>query len=486
MSGEYSVVLRGGLGPDGARVVTLDVRAGDGRRIVCAGQRGDTVDVFLYELSRGPPRTADVEPREFRRGDIIMRRGGERGRMATEMRHSGRWRGHAGNARHGTAVAALVLALSLTLTPAELRAQEAEAPGGPTDGEKVPTATCPDTVTQAAGVWIVGRVTDASSGVVLPGGTVELTWKEGGRVQEISTSVRGDGVYHFCNAPAGMHLTLRAVVAGRSGGMKAVDVPSGELAIREDLSIVLSDDAQGRVVGQIVDKGSGRGIEAATVRLEPGGMEAVTSHDGRFAVSGVPVGEYELQMRHVAYGSHTATVSVREDRTADVSMRVPERAVEMEPLEVEVTVRQRYRSLERRGFYERMNTAQAHGGRFLPPELIERRQAGKLSHLLQTVPGVETYRTCGGTACPVIPAIRGCRTPGTTGTKGVPAIFVDGVRFRLDIGGSLGKGIDELSANNVRAMEIYRSGAQMPAQFQDLENHCAIVIWTKSGPDRNR
>lgn len=394
-------------------------------------------------------------------------------------------RQHRVGGRRSLAVCGLVFALGL-LGGTAGAAQEGQArtAEGAADGAKDPTATCPDTVTRAAGVWIVGRVADTGSGVALPGATVELTWQEDGELRAISTEVGPDGVYRFCDASPGTHLTLNATVAGRSGGMQAVDVPADQPAIRRDLDVPLSDGSEGRVVGRIVDVETGRGVESATVTVESGGVQAVTGYDGRFALSGVSVGDRQLRVEHVAYGEHTATVEVQEDRTADVEIRVAERAVEMEPIDVEVTVEQRYRTLERRGFYERMHWADAHGGEFLPPELIERRQAGKLSQLLTTVPRVETYRTCPGTACPVLPRIRGCGNPGRTGPRGQPAIFVDGVRYRLDIGGNMGKGIDELSVSNVRAMEIYRSPSETPARFHDLEHHCAIVIWTKSGPDQ--
>lgn len=395
-------------------------------------------------------------------------------------------RRHRAAGRRSLVACGLALALGLLAGPQGLAAQEEQArtSGIAPEGANAPTATCPDTVTREAGVWIVGRVADAGSDVALPGATVELTWREGEELRAISTEVGPDGVYRFCNASSGTHLTLRATVADRSGGMQAVDVPEDQPAIRRDLDVLLSGGSQGRVVGRIVDVETGRGVESATVTLEAGGVEAVTSYDGRFSITGVPVGDRELRVEHVAYGEHTATVEVLEDRTADVEIRVAESAVEMDPIDVEVTVEQRYRTLERRGFYERMHWAEAHGGEFLPPELIERRQAGKMSQLLTTIPRVETYRPCPMMSCPVIPRIRGCGQPGEIGSRGQPAIFVDGVRYRMNLGGSMGKGIDELSVGNVRAMEIYRGPSETPARFHDMEHHCAIVIWTKAGPDQ--
>jgi hypothetical protein len=232
--------------------------------------------------------------------------------------------------------------------------------------------------------------------------------------------------------------------------------------------VALSDAESGRIVGRIVDSGNGRGVEAATVRLEPLGFEIVTRYDGRFTLQDVPAGDYTLHLRHLAYGEHETEVTVEPDRTVEMEMAVSEEPVELEPLEV--TVRQRYRPLETRGYYERMHWAEVHGGEFLTPEMIERRRPARLSHLVEHVPGVTLNNRCQGSVCGLWPEIRTC---------GNPTIFLDGVvpsprSVRL---------LDEIPMPDVRAVEVYLGPSQLPMEFAKPRTRCAIVVWTKKGPD---
>lgn len=336
-----------------------------------------------------------------------------------------------------------------------------------------PSADCPSEVGPDAAVWVTGVVRDAGSEVVLPGAEVTLTWEGPDGLRTVSTATDASGVYRFCHLRSGERVTLQVAVAGRVGEAVPLDVPSGETAIRQHIAVLLSGAAQSRVVGRIVDGETGRGVEAATVRVDPAGMETVSRHDGGFRISGVPVGEHELVLHHVAYGRDTFSVEVVEGRTADVEIRVRQQAVQMQPLEVEVKVVQRYRTLERRGFYDRIHTAQAHGGVFLTPELIERRNPARLSHLLSQVPRVRLRKRCRGSVCGYWPDV---------GTCGQPTIFLDGSRFRIQ--GV--KGIDELPMPDVRAVEIYMGPAELPMEFSSPGARCAIAVWTKMGPDRRR
>lgn len=332
-----------------------------------------------------------------------------------------------------------------------------------------PSANCPDAVTSDAGIWIVGQVRDPGSEVPLPGAEVEVTWREAGELRRATTEAGPAGDYRFCGIPPELHLTVSASAVGRAGGMHAVDTRAGEPVVRQDLAVVLADAERGRIVGRVVDRGNRRGVEAATVRLEPPGLEVATRYDGRFTLQDVPAGDHTLHLTHLAYGEHETEVTVEPDRTVEVEMAVSEEPVELEPLEV--TVRHRYRPLERRGYYERMHWAEAHGGVFLTPEIIERRKPSKLSHLLGHVPMVALNRICSGGACGNQVVIRGC------GVGGRPAVFLDGIEYDFARGSV--RGIDEIPMQDIRAVEVYRSPGEIPGEFYTTSAHCAVVLWTK-------
>lgn len=361
-------------------------------------------------------------------------------------------------------------ALAGGLAVAAAISSSALAPTAVTAQAVAPAADCPDAVTSDAGIWIVGQVRDPGSEVPLPGAEVEVAWREAGELRRATTEVDPAGEYRFCGIPPDLHLTVSASAVGRAGGMHAVDTRAGEPVVRQDLAVVLADAERGRIVGRIVDRGNGRGVEAATVRLEPPGLEVVTRYDGRFTLQDVPAGDHTLHLRHVAYGEHQAEVTVEPDRIVEVEMAVSEEPVELEPLEVRV--RHRYRPLERRGYYERMHWAKARGGEFLTPEMIERRRPARLSHLVEHVPRVTLDNRCRGSVCGLWPEIRACSAQ--------PTIFLDGVEFPL----RSVRGLDEIPMQDVRAVEVYLSPSQLPMEFANPRTRCAIVVWTKKGPDR--
>lgn len=363
-------------------------------------------------------------------------------------------------------VAALVAASVATaslLAPSISAAQETMRPTAAV------TAECPETVSESSGTWIVGTVRDAASDVLMPGARVTLAWEEDGQLERLSTAASRTGEYRFCGVPPGLHLTLRAEAAGRQGGMYPVDTRAGQPVVRQDLEFALTETGRGSVVGRVVDRSSGRGVEAATLRLEPLGRAVTTRYDGRFVLEGLPAGDYTFQIRHVAYGEHETDVTVPAWETVELEMVVSEEAVEMEPLEV--TVSHRYRRLERRGFYERMHWADAHGGEFITPKIIEQRKPARLSHLLSHVPRVNLVNRCQGSVCGFWPRIRPC---------GSPTIFLDGTRFRV----RSVRGIDEIPMGDVRAVEIYMGPSELPMEFSSPTTRCAIAVWTKMGPDR--
>lgn len=395
----------------------------------------------------------------------------------------GAWR-----ARAATAVGLALLAFGA----GSLAAQEGAGAAGPRAG-----ADCGPEMSAREAVWIVGTVQDAGAEVRLPGAGVTMTWQAEEGVRTRSTATDGEGVYRFCGLQPGVRVTLRATVADRSGVSVPLEVPAGETTVRQDLGVLLSEGEDGRIMGRVIDRETGAGVEAARVRLAPNGPDAVTDRQGRFVLQAVPSGERALELRHVAYGEHETEVEVQEGRTADVTIAVSETPVEMEALEV--TVRQRENYLERRGFYERQRWADARGGLYLTPEDLERRQAGRLSHVVGAAQGVKMQQICTGGTCGAVPYI--ARVPITfpddpcrTGA----VVYVDGVKTSLwdrctragqqcPVKGYQvrGKGLDDITMSDVSAVEIYRGASELPAEFGGSDARCGVIaIWTKMGPDR--
>lgn len=99
----------------------------------------------------------------------------------------------------------------------------------------------------------------------------------------------------------------------------------------------------GVVTGRLQDAGSGQPIEDAEVELLGLGVRSVTDSLGAFRMEGVAPGVHTLQVRHIQYGVHLHDVDVPETGVA-LELRLSPRALELEPLEVEVTGRPRTES----------------------------------------------------------------------------------------------------------------------------------------------
>lgn len=90
------------------------------------------------------------------------------------------------------------------------------------------------------------------------------------------------------------------------------------------------------IAGVVVDIETGAPVSGAVISIRGTGLSEVTDAAGRFRVAGVPVGPRELVLRHVAYGEQTETLTVGESGPLDFRIRISTRAIELEPLEVEV------------------------------------------------------------------------------------------------------------------------------------------------------
>jgi hypothetical protein len=90
------------------------------------------------------------------------------------------------------------------------------------------------------------------------------------------------------------------------------------------------------VSGVVVDAESGAPVSDALVMIRGTGLSVVTDSEGRFEVSGVPLGSLELVLRHIAYGEHAELLVVGASGSLDLRIRASSRAIELEPLDVEV------------------------------------------------------------------------------------------------------------------------------------------------------
>ncbi len=180
-------------------------------------------------------------------------------------------------------------------------------------------------------------------------------------------------------------------------------------------------------------------------------------------------------------------------------------AVSLDPVEIRGELTQRYLNFV--GFFERQKSDFGH---FITRDDIERRRGNRITDLLATVPGVRMVPT-GDQFGRLSLQLRG----GSLARGGLcsPRIFVDGLIFSRGDSRQIGAddwgnpeplfeespeesvedwdlGIDAIAhPSSIAAIEIYRSGAQIPVKFggTSIQTQCGVIlIWTRVGQIRQQ
>lgn len=164
-----------------------------------------------------------------------------------------------------------------------------------------------------------------------------------------------------------------------------------------------------------------------------------------------------MNVRRLGFTPRDTTVQIAENfDQADVRIVLASAAAELSPTEV---LAERESDVRLHSFY----TRQAHNkyGSYIDPATIERRHPIFTSELLRFVPGVKVQPSVGsGNRV----TIRGC----------APVVWIDGAKLQdaqLD---------DVAQAQDVAAIEVYRSFSGLPSEYFDRSANCGtIIVWTK-------
>lgn len=231
-----------------------------------------------------------------------------------------------------------------------------------------------------------------------------------------------------------------------------------------------------RSVKGTVSDSSGRPVPYVNIDGGPR-YRSVTNASGEFTLK-LPAKEaMEVAVRRIGFLPAKFKVEPGGDTTV---------AIQLQQLGVMlnaqvVRAQQQMRSLEFRGFYERMLQREqgALVGEFVTPEEIEMRNPQRVTQLFEQRSGIHVRREG---RCQVI--VQCFRVLGTGGCAAT--VYLDGQRLnRLQdaaaTGSSAAPPIDELiTVSSVAAIEIYPRGSSVPPKYQSFAGTCAVVvIWTR-------
>lgn len=317
----------------------------------------------------------------------------------------------------------------------------------------------------------VGYVADGYDGAPLGGAIVRVRGIAGiGERRYLSDQ---EGRVVLDPLPYGTH-KIDVQRGGYSGTEGNLPVPwDGDFLILLD-KVLVEEEARttGQVFGQVVDEGSGVGVSDVDVVLRGGATSRTISNgEGRFLLSDLPPGEFELRFERIGYQPRTTALTVERGRTVEVLATLSAQPVELEP--VQVSVASAY--LARSGFYRRALVP----GEQLTFRDIERLAPMSLADLLRRIPGITVVAPAAG---PGVEAISNRRSGGAPLGRCRLQPYYNGtpmVGFDLDI----------LRPEDLEALEVYQ-GSNVPIEYLDPRQidgpSCGVILlWTRD-PQRAR
>lgn len=226
---------------------------------------------------------------------------------------------------------------------------------------------------------------------------------------------------------------------------------------------------RGSIAGVVRDSG-GRGIAGAQLGIVSTDIRATSDSIGRYMLGGVWPGTVRVSVRRLGFTPETAAVVLASGAAVsrDFALKVMAITLAAEEVHVDPT----------RGKMGAFNARKARGvGSFITREEIEKRQPSSLSELLRYLPGVGVTQKMAGEPQPV--HMQRSVSTTTTGACTVK-LYVDGHPYE---NGNL----DDFSPNAVEGVEVYRSAAEIPADFRNRDATCGVIaIWTRDPESARR
>jgi len=248
--------------------------------------------------------------------------------------------------------------------------------------------------------------------------------------------------------------------------------------IRSSLGILLAaaglaTDARAQIIrGHVVQDGSHDAIAFADVTLLMANgqtlkrVRADSTGEFEFVAS---IGSYSFHV--VAEGFVPVSTPVIDFDGGETIVRIvlsPD-VVLLAPLEITARSRPLITEMMMREFNDRRAK---NIGFAITRDQIEARKPRHVSDLLRMVPGVRVMPNGVGSATIAIPGA-GTRFTDNCQVK----VVLDGLRFRW--GAST---IDDIAVDDLEAIEVFRSLAEVPVEFAGPDAHCGVVaVWTRRG-----
>ncbi len=221
---------------------------------------------------------------------------------------------------------------------------------------------------------------------------------------------------------------------------------------------------------------AGSPIAHADVWIEGTSLRVATSDSGEFQINGVPSGRVNVLVRRLGYLPSSKHLSLHPGDASQVSFFLDEMG---EPLDSVLILAMKAGSARMTEFRDR----QAGGnGIFITRAEIERKHYQRTVDIFRTVLGVRIVTDASGGDTRLVSGrsnISGARAP----SRSVPSICP--LQYYVD-GAFIAPGtfsIDEITPDQIEAIEIYRGPSEIPVRFRQQDTACGLVVfWTREPP----
>jgi hypothetical protein len=178
-------------------------------------------------------------------------------------------------------------------------------------------------------------------------------------------------------------------------------------------------------------------------------LRAIADSLGGFIIripAPLPRGGLLVRAEQIGYRTMTGRLAAEDRQQLDILLTMDVAAIPLAPLRV--TARDRYQGGRLDEFYDRaVLVGRMGGGTIITYEQLQRRAGANVAMIVaENMPGARN--------CP-------------------PAYFLDGIRVTL-------QDLSFTSALDVEGIEIYRTLAMVPVQYQDRAGCGAVLVWTRA------
>jgi iron complex outermembrane receptor protein len=222
----------------------------------------------------------------------------------------------------------------------------------------------------------------------------------------------------------------------------------------------------GTIRGRVTDNATQQGLSG--VNVAAGGRSVLTQADGRFVMTGVPVGAQTVRARLIGYSQATSDVTVSGDQAVVIDFALTEQAVTLSEIVVTGYGEQRLGAVT--GAVSAVSDSQFNTGRIISPAQL----------IASKAPGVQVIDNSnepgGGTSI---------RIRGTTSVSAAsdPLYVIDGMPMGTGAGGGLSVGRDPLNSINpddIENITVLRDASAAAIYGSNAANG-VVIITTKRG-----